>query len=162
MSRGAVMAGLQVRWGLDKDEPAMNTFALNFGPSGTRVLCGGWKDLIKEPAESFEKLKVDILHFSPPCQPQSWVNTRPNRKRNKENRECLQAIKPILERLKPRIATLESVQGLLDSKREIVEDRATILESFKSLGYIVRSKMIDCAELGLPQYRRRLFLIACR
>lgn len=63
-SQGALQAGLQVRWGLDADDDAIEAYqsnhmgalpfrcnAHNFPPPGTTV----------------EELRVDVLHLSPPC-----------------------------------------------------------------------------------------------
>lgn len=79
---------------------------------------------------------------------------------DKKNRECLKAIKPILEKVRPRISTFELVLGILDPKRAKYFN--FIKESFISLGYKIKDTTIHCVDHGLPQKRDRFLMIAYR
>lgn len=64
----------------------------------------------------------------------------------------------IVKMVKPRIVTFEEVPEVLRSGRR--DYFITMVRNLTFLGYSVRWKVIECADLGLPQKKRRLFLIA--
>lgn len=72
-SQGAVQVGFKVTWGLDKDNEALQTYALN--PPGAVILMMDAHDssLVEgQDIEDFDSrrkttMKVDLLHLSPPC-----------------------------------------------------------------------------------------------
>lgn len=158
MSCGAIQAGLSVKFGIEQDPDAFATFRNRF-----QVSCKGPmsdEDFLALPPWEQSKYRVDILHLSPPCQPFSTANTTPNPEKDAENRACLTRIKPLLEIIKPRIATIESVPNLEKYKHR--EDFRDLIGSIESLGYNVDWKTIACVEHGVPQKRNRLFIIAAR
>lgn len=64
---------------------------------------------------------------------------------------------------KPRIVLLENVDRLLKSPgRQRGRDFAIILSCFRQLGYSVEWRVINAADYGFPQRRRRVFLLAQR
>lgn len=79
-SRGAEMAGLQLRWALDHNAAACETYRLSFPQ--VRLYHRPLKDIIHMGSED---LKVDIMHISPPCQAFSQANTTPNLHNDKLN-----------------------------------------------------------------------------
>ena len=162
MSRGAMMAGFRLKWAFDNDEQTIIAFRKNFSEEQTASFNLGSKGFISLLPENWKAFNVDVIHFSPPCQPWSTRTSRKafNNPQNVKRRECLSAIKPILERIQPRIATLETVPGILCKRHE--DYFRSIIDTFESLGYKVRWKKLNCAELGLAQSRLRVFLIASR
>ena len=62
--------------------------------------------------------------------------------------------------VQPRIATFENVPDLLASRH--CHAIGEILASFTSNEYNVRWKVVPFVELGLPQLRERLIVIAAR
>lgn len=59
--------------------------------------------------------------------------------------------------MKPRIVTFEEVPQVLFRHRQ--HFTATVL-SLTSLGYNVGWRVLECADFGVPQRRRRLFMVA--
>ena len=75
-SRGAALAGLQIRWGFDSDINAYKAYKANF-PQAARL----------SSAVDFVRYhdmgqRVDVLHLSPPCQAFFKANTTPNAAKN--------------------------------------------------------------------------------
>ena len=150
MSRGAVGAGLRVRWAFDFSLPACQAYTLNF--FGTLVY-NVWADQF---SKSTGDHKCDICHLSPPCQFFSDAHTIQG-KDDEMNTASLFAIFDLLEKAKPRIVTLEQTAGLI--RRHPLFFNA-VINMFTSRGFSVRWKVMNCADFGLPQRRMRLFIIA--
>jgi DNA (cytosine-5)-methyltransferase 1 len=71
------------------------------------------------------------------------------------------AIHRILEAKKPRLVFLENVDRLLKSpSTQRGRDFAIILACLSDLGYLVEWRVVNAADYGFPQRRRRVFLIA--
>ena len=67
----------------------------------------------------------------------------------------------ILSEKKPSYAMLENVDRLLKSPTsQRGRDFAVMLASFAELGYIVEWRVINAADYGMPQRRRRVFIMA--
>ena len=156
MSRGAELAGLCVSWGLDSDPRATTAFGMNFPTA--KILQISDTDLCDHYLRAQPPVITDILHVSPPFKPFSNNHTiaGPN---DDENRACLFRIRRTLEVIKPRVVTFESVPGLMLRHTSWFN---LVLRSFTSSGYSVRWKLVQCAEHGVPQTRRRIFIIAAR
>lgn len=150
MSRGAVMAGLKVEWGFDFNQPACETYALNFPTASNYNI---W-------AHEFSALpdnhRCDICHLSPPCQFFSDAHTVMG-KDDDMNTASLFAIMELLKKVKPRVVTLEQTSGLL-RRHELYFN--AVIQIFTSLGFSIRWRLINCADYGLPQRRWRIFIIA--
>ncbi|KAI9817450.1 MAG: hypothetical protein M1827_001060 [Pycnora praestabilis] len=150
MSRGAKMAGLRVEWGFDYDPPACSAYMLNFHDT----------DVFNARADQFTNMsedhKVDIMHLSPPCQYFSPAHTVEG-KDDEMNTASLFAIFELLKKAKPRVVTLEQTSGLIE-RHEIYFN--AVIPMFTDHGFSVRWKTFKCNELGAPQARSRLFVIA--
>ena len=73
------------------------------------------------------------------------------------------AIHRILEEKRPRLVFLENVDRLLKSPAsQRGRDFAIILACFAELGYLVEWRVVNAADYGFPQRRRRVFLLAHR
>ncbi|KAF2629779.1 S-adenosyl-L-methionine-dependent methyltransferase [Macroventuria anomochaeta] len=158
-SRGADQAGLTVMGGLDHNETAMEAWEKN-NPGGI-PLC----------MDSFEFLKdlnhkiigrCDILNISNPCQTFSPAHTWKG-KNDEVNIKQLKIIKPLIEALKPRVVVLENTTGLVNFK----ENRKYFNKVLNSIstagsGYNLRYMIVNMADYGLPQVRKRVVIIAAR
>ncbi|KAK6351630.1 hypothetical protein TWF718_004784 [Orbilia javanica] len=126
---GAVMAGFKVRWGVDHDEAAINSWRSNFGFSI------GYQEDVHEFVTKHENTYVDLLHLSPPCQFFSWARTIPGQ--NDEKNEASFFIVPnILNSCRPRAVTVEETDGLIGLSRSVGHFKC-MLGDFTSMGYSV-------------------------
>lgn len=64
----------------------------------------------------------------------------------------------ILDAVRPRAALLENVEGLLSSNGG--RDMGAIIEALVDLGYGWAYRVLDAQHFGVPQRRRRVFLLA--
>lgn len=72
-------------------------------------------------------------------------------------------IRDTLEAKKPKFVLLENVDRLLKSPaNQRGRDFAIILACFNDLGYTVEWRVINAAEYGFTQRRRRTFIFACK
>ena len=70
-------------------------------------------------------------------------------------------IQRILKSKRPQIVVLENVDRLLKSPTsQRGRDFAVMLASLDELGYVVEWRSINAAEYGMPQRRRRVFILA--
>lgn len=157
-SRGAEMAGFKLRWALDHNAAACETFHLNFPEARL------YQKQLTDVAHMWRGgLKVDILHLSPPCQAFSPAKTTANLENDRKNIAANMEIGSCLGIARPRIVTLEQTSGLMSRGRvggKHHEHWRNVIEQFTSRGYSVAWKIMNLAELGLPQPRKRLIMIA--
>ncbi|RTY65552.1 DNA (cytosine-5-)-methyltransferase [Flavobacterium sp. LB2P53] len=106
----------------------------------------------------------DLLVGGFPCQDYSVATTLKNSKGLIGKKGVLWwSIHKILNEKenKPRFLFLENVDRLLISpSNQRGRDFAIILQSLNELGYAVEWRVINAAEYGLPQRRRRVFILA--
>lgn len=152
MSSGARSAGLINAWSFDFNQDAINTYRRNFPDCETYYATAN--DFVTFPPE---ELLVDIVHLSPPCQPHSPAHTIAG-KDDDRNEASLFCVKECLEAARPRVVTLEQTDGILNRQEWF---RSLVL-CFTDLGFSVSWKVLHGVEYGVPQTRKRLFLLAAR
>ena len=105
----------------------------------------------------------DLLVGGFPCQDYSVATTLHNSKGLRGKKGVLWwAIHEILEKKKnkPKYLLLENVDRLLKSPaKQRGRDFAIMLQSLNKLGYAVEWRVINAAEYGMPQRRRRVFFL---
>lgn len=141
-----------------KKQHASETYVARFGQEGHVN-----EDIAKVPTESIPD--HDMLCGGFPCQDYSVARTL-------SQAEGLKGKKGVLwwqiERIcrekkekKAKILFLENVDRLLISPaKQRGRDFAVILQSLSDLGYIVEWRVINAAEYGMPQRRRRTYILA--
>ncbi|KAG4284093.1 DNA (Cytosine-5-)-methyltransferase [Fusarium proliferatum] len=153
VSRGALMAGFKVRYALDKAPEVWDTYQANFPET----------ELFKMSLDQFlssaqtSHLRVDVLHFSPPCQFFSPAHTHAS-EHDDANIFALYGCNQLLKKLRPRIITVEQTFGLTHDRHE--EYFNGFLGDFTQHGYSIRWRVIKLCAWGAAQDRRRLIIIA--
>ncbi|YAF99009.1 MAG: DNA cytosine methyltransferase (plasmid) [Nodularia sp. CChRGM 3473] len=99
----------------------------------------------------------DYLHASPVCANFSQAHTAKAGAalETPDDLSAAQAVAAAIRQLRPRVFTLENVKRYLSSQSFTI-----ILNALESLGYIVNYSVVNMADFGLPQARRRLVLVA--
>jgi len=151
-SRGAKSAGYHVEWGFDFDPAAITSYQLNFYNAKCIV---AWAHDFVEISVGDES-KVDVLHLSPPCQVFSFAHTVDG-KDDEMNTATFFAVVELVKRTRPRVVTLENTSGLAVLHPLWLN---TAIQFFTSLGFSIRWKVMNFAEYGLPQARKRLIIFA--
>ncbi len=168
MSLGFQMAGYHIGLGVDNDPLACETHAHNFGGRCVQADIA----TITEP-ESFIQAhsleRVDLIIGGPPCQGFSRVGRGkirslkndptyihdPRNQYYKEFIRFVQTLRPlyfVMENV-PDMQYYADVDGLLLDKA---------LREFEELGYHVDWNVLQADHYGVPQTRRRLFIIGNR
>ena len=105
----------------------------------------------------------DVLVGGFPCQDYSVASTLKNSKGLIGKKGVLWwSIHRILDekKVKPKYLILENVDRLLKSPAsQRGRDFAVMLQSLSDLGYILEWRVINAAEYGFPQRRKRVFMI---
>ena len=98
--------------------------------------------------------KIDVIVAGTPCQGFSMAGPRnPNDPRNKLFLQLLKFVKTF----KPRLFVMENVPGILTMDNGKVIER--IKDSFSEIGYTIQYKVLTASEFGVPQDRKRIFII---
>lgn len=100
----------------------------------------------------------DCLCAGFPCQPFSNIG---HKKGLNDNRGTLiHTIVDILNMKQPRFFVLENVRGLLNHDEG--KTFRKIYEMLVECGYFVNYKLLKCEDYGIPQLRRRVFIVGDR
>lgn len=100
--------------------------------------------------------KVDIIHGGPPCQPFSIAGRREGKDDSRDMfPEFIRAVKAI----QPRAFVAENVMGFLSRKFDSY--RNSVLKKF-SQHYHLEIFTLSSAEFGVPQARKRVFIVGTK
>ena len=115
-----------------------------------------WTDLSDFPYRQFHGL-VGILSAGFPCQPFSAAGRR--RARDDE-RNLIPDVANAVRLCNPDLVFLENVEGILRCHNEPNPVLADVLCRLESLGYTATAGLYTAAEVGSPQKRLRVFILA--
>jgi len=114
--------------------------------------------LVKNDIESIPN--HDLLVGGFPCQDFSIANRSHNKGLKGTKGKLWWSIQKILEKKRPNYILLENVDRLLRSpSKQIGRDFAVILSCLNTLGYAVEWRVINAADYGFAQRRRRTFIL---
>lgn len=145
---GFERAGWETRWQVEIDPFNQAVLADRF-PKAKRffdVRCVGKKNL-----ES-----VDCIVGGFPCQDLSSMGKRQGIS-GERSRLFYEAMR-IVEELRPQWVVIENVTGLLTSSGG--KDFERVLQAFAERGYVGLWRVLNARHFGVPQGRRRIFLVA--
>ena len=151
LSWGFEKLGFQIGWALDHWKPATETFKRNH-PDTTVY----YEDLTKVGDDEVKKLfsEAKIVVGGPPCQGFSTAGKRAlDDPRNKLVKEFLRVVKI----LRPMAFVMENVKGFTNFNEGLL--RRELLSQFRVLGYGITDGLLDASFFGVPQKRKRFFII---
>lgn len=141
MALGFKRAGFRTALAVEWDAAACATLRANITE---RVAQCAIQEIEKFP-------KADVIAGGPPCQGFSNLGERvPNDPRNQLWRQYIRAV----EQVRPRVFVLENVPPLLKS-----QEFAEICRMAKALGYGIEGRVLNAADYGVPQTRKRAIII---
>jgi len=150
-ARGAVSGGGQPLLAVDAWDLATKTYKTNF-PEAT-VLTE--KIELVDPFNYVGRFQPDVLLTSPECTSHSIA--RGAKPGNEKSRETAINILPWIEAFSPRWVIVENV-----NRMKLWERHNELISSLENYGYTVNQLLLNAAEFGTPQSRKRLFLICDR
>ncbi len=143
---------------VDSDRAAAETFKRN------RPRVPFWpKDLSTVEADELlglGKLRpgaLDVLTAGPPCQGLSKIGSR---QLDDERNLLLRHTCELIDAIKPKLAIIENVPSLFwDGQSSLFDELSDMLHG---AGYVPIPEILDAWRYGVPQLRRRLFVLAVR
>jgi len=100
---------------------------------------------------------IDLLIFGFPCQPFSVAGKGVGLV-DERGQAMLRALRVIHE-CAPRVVVAENVEGLLTQHSTTLQ---VLIKSLSDMGYYVNYTVLDSLDFGLPQRRRRLWIVGTR
>ena len=159
LSFGFETKGIEVALAIEKDSWAAETYKKNHKNKNCIEA-----DITKLTDSFFGEYqgKAEIVMGGPPCQGFSIAASNRRKEGDERNflyREFLRVVSVV----KPRVVLLENVKEFgkyyLPDGRLLVDDVVTTLDSY---GYRCSYSVIDVKDYGIPQDRRRFFLIGVK
>jgi DNA (cytosine-5)-methyltransferase 1 len=153
-SWGARAAGVRLVGAVDAWDIATAVYADNFPTARRNILTYTLSDAVGP--EIFDGIgKVDLLIASPECTNHSIA--RGARERCEQSQRSGWYVKKFIEDLAPRWIVLENVNGM-----RRWDGFEGLIAELKSHGYNLRLQSLDAASFGVPQNRKRLFIVGDR
>lgn len=148
--------GYETIWANDFDTFAAETYQCNLNDA---MVCD---DITKiDPyANSDIPRKCDLILGGFPCQDFSVIWKRPGLNGNRGN--LYKSFLRFVDAKKPKAFVAENVKGLLSANNyQAIE---TIINDFESIapGYLVKVKLYNFADYGVPQFRQRVLIVGIR
>ncbi len=148
-SWGAQAAGVEIVAAFDKWPMAESVYRDNF--PGVRFYSGRIEDHnIEQIVQNVGK--IDLIIASPECTNHSVA--RGNKPRCEESRATALLVVKFARAIKPRWVVVENVVSMKKWSRY-----AELIHDMKELGYHYIARTLNAADFGVPQARRRLFLV---
>lgn len=156
LSLGATMAGIDVKYAIDSDPHAIETYKHNH--KNTVVNCDDIRDLVTIPVQ-VPKGAVSILFGGPPCQGFSTSNQRTRSRGNPTNWLFKEFVR-IVRLWEPDWVVFENVRGIVETERGLFRD--SIIHDLEEIGYTCSSGILCASDYGVPQIRSRFFILASK
>lgn len=161
ISTGLLMANVEVIAGLDVEKKYISSFENNFFKSQA-ITC----DLSHtEPNKildqvNLKKGELDLLVGGPPCQGFSKNVPRKAREIDSQNNQLINTFLKYCADIFPKMILMENVAEMKNGFEGSYANK--IFEGLSELGYQVTEMVLNAADYGVPQRRKRAFFIANR
>lgn len=152
LDKGFENAGFEIVTSNEIDKVTFDTYKYNF--PNTKHIGGSIVNLTKQDLED----SYDGIIGGPPCQ--SWSEAGKQLGINDPRGKLFYEYVRILELVKPKFFLAENVSGMLHKKHQ--ESVKNITTRFRDVGYNVVFKLLDAVDFGVPQNRKRVFIIGIR
>jgi DNA (cytosine-5)-methyltransferase 1 len=151
LSLGLQSVGATIKAAVELNRDAMQTYSLH-----TNAAKHFNTDIRNVDFTPF-KGQVDIVAGGPPCQPFSLGGLR---KATADVRNMIPEYLRCIKEVQPYVFLMENVPGLTMSAAKPYFD--SVLQEMVDLGYKINWAIVNSADFGVPQKRRRLFVIGCK
>ena len=159
LSLGFEEAGFDVAAAVEYDPVHAAVHEYNFPQ--TSMFCCDVRELNGKDIRDKTRIgdeEVAVVFGGPPCQGISLIGKR---NVDDERNSLLKEFTRIVLEIRPRYFVMENVAGLLVGKHRSLLDE--VIGCFEDSGYsVLQPRVLQAAEYGVPQSRKRLFLIGAR
>lgn len=153
LSLGLMQAGFRIGCAVEIDEVAAESYKANH--PATPVLLRDVRDVsARELRSSVKQRTVDLIAGCAPCQ--GFCSLNKYEDTNGQN-ELVLTMGDLVREIGPTAVLMENVPGLIDQGKPIFE---SFLRRLARAGYLSTYGIVQMADYGVPQYRRRLVLVA--
>lgn len=160
LTSGLRAAGFDVLAAVEKDADASESYRANHQKvklyeSDIRTLSPG--RILQELG--LRKGELDLIAGCPPCQ--GFTRLTENAQRRDHRNALIRHYLRFVRAIRPKVCMLENVPGLVKTakgRRYFNE----LLAGLKRAGYRVSYEVVELADYGVPQLRKRLVLLAAR
>ena len=146
LSLGFQNAGFEIKSAFDKWEPAVKVYRENFNHPIYDTDLGS-----EEGLEFVKSLKPQMIIGGPPCQDFSSAGKRDE---TLGRADLTVSFANIVSETQPEWFVMENVERIM--KSHILKDA---LQIFKNAGYGISYQVLDASYCGVPQARKRFFLV---
>ena len=154
---GLSLAGFDIGYASDEERYYCDTLKLNF--PGCFVDVKDVKDInMNSICEVIGKSHIELLSGGSPCQAFSILGKR--KSFDDERGQLVFEFIRLIEELAPSVFIFENVPGILTLNKG--SDWEFLRSRFESTGYKIFQKVLNAADFGIPQIRKRLFVIGFR
>lgn len=156
LSEGMRQAGFKILSAVELDPVAAETFRINHKDTNLierDIRYVSATDILNKC--SILKGDLDLLAGCPPCQGFSSLTSK--YKRHDKRNSLIKEVSRLLKELGPRVVMIENVPGIIKKGKNYLSD---FINDLHSLGYIVNYDVLQVADYGVPQVRRRFVLLA--
>ena len=153
MSLGFEMEGFNVALANEIDSSIAESYIKNRKHHNMII-----EDISQLPIESvFDKYanKIDVVIGGPPCQGFSQKGMR--KTINDPRNFLFQYYYKVVRKVRPKYFLMENVPNLLTTENGYFKNE--IIELFSGLGYSISADVLNAADFGVPQNRRRAFIL---
>ena len=151
LDKGFEAAGFQTVWANEYDKAIWETFEKNFPDT---IL--DRRSIVKVPSEVIPD--CDGIIGGPPCQ--SWSEAGKLRGIDDHRGQLFFEFIRVLRDKKPLFFLAENVSGMLARRHS--EALKNIKSLFEESGYHLSFKLLNAADYGVPQERKRIFFVGIR
>lgn len=141
--------GYDIVWAIDIEKNAVETYKRNIGK---HVICG---DITKVDIKQIPK--CDVIIGGPPCQSFSLIGKRDSL--DKRGQLVWRYIE-IINNIRPKAFVFENVTGILSAKTpqgsKVIDE---LLIAFQKIGYSINWSIMNAADYGVPQKRKRVIIV---
>ena len=159
ISEGLRRSGFNVLAGIDSEKKYISTFDNNFPKTNSFTV-----DLRSlSPQKVMQSIGINegeltLLAGGPPCQGFSKNVPRKYRFLEDKNNLLIKIFLDYCEALKPKMVLMENVAEMKNGFQQSYTEE--IFERLKAVGYDVINVVLNAADFGVPQRRRRAFFLA--
>ncbi len=150
---GLKRAGFRVAVGVEIEPHAVSTYKTNHPE--VAVLRQDIRTITGAALKRLAGSKIDLLAGCPPCQGFSSLTSKWRREDSRN--ELVGDMARLVEEARPRAVMMENVPGLADRGKPLFDEFVRRIEKF---GYKVSWAVLQLADYGVAQNRRRLVLLA--